>query len=392
MNAAKVVWPRSALGTMGRTALMLAAALLTACASGPLQPYRPDAAVTANLPVGLNGVTDQRALFAAAFARELGVGGQGASGQSPQDLALGSWLFGVPEVAATPGDATDAVARRFAERKAHTAVLVVPGLFGDCVADQSVPFGDGVQRTVEREAIEAYRQYAGLGLHTIRLVPLPGRTSSARNGKVLADAIRAEALRPGIDRIVLVAYSKGVADSLHALAELEQDGTLPKQLMALVSVAGVVMGTPLADYFESTYAALSPAVNPLNCTASQGDELASVTRRERMAWLTLHRPPPGLRYYSIVAYAGEDETAPVLRPGRTMLAAVDPRNDGQMIASDAILPGSELLATARSDHWDIALPRDRHPSAVMRALASGRNYPREAMFRALLTWVLGQPP
>lgn len=380
------------LAGVGRTALMLAAMLLTACASEPLLSYRPDAAVVANLPVGLNGVTDQRTLFASAFARELRGASPEASTPFSQSLGLASWLHGVPEEAATEVGAIDSLWQRFGERKAHTAVLVIPGLFGDCVADQSVPFGDGVQRTVDSSPIEAYGQYAGLGLHTIRLVPLPGREPSARNGAVLAAAIRAEAARPGVDRLVLVAYSKGVADALHALSELEQDGSLPKQLMALVSVAGVVMGSPLADRFESTYAALSPSVNPMNCSASKGDELASITRRERMAWLASHHPPAALRYYSIVAYADDAETAPALRPGRRILAALDPRNDGQLMASDAILPGSALLATVRSDHWDVALPRDRHPSALMRAFASGRHYPREALFRAILSWVVGYPP
>jgi hypothetical protein len=45
------------------------------------------------------------------------------------------------------------------------------------------------------------------------------------------------------------------------------------------------------------------------------------------------------------------------------LSEWDERNDGQVLAVDAVLPGSTLLAEARADHWDVALPRDRHPSA-----------------------------
>ena len=59
------------------------------------------------------------------------------------------------------------------------------------------------------------------------------------------------------------------------------------------------------------------------------------------------------------------------------------------IASDAILPGAVLLAQTNADHWDLALPRDRHPDAAMRAMTSGRAYPREALFRAMLIWVVG---
>jgi hypothetical protein len=84
--------------------------------------------------------------------------------------------------------------------------------------------------------------------------------------------------------------------------------------------------------------------------------------------------------------------APPLRLTARQLAAIDPRNDGQLIAADAILPGSTLLAEARADHWDVAIPRDRDPNALLRATTSGRGYPREALFRAMLKWVLATAP
>ncbi len=70
------------------------------------------------------------------------------------------------------------------------------------------------------------------------------------------------------------------------------------------------------------------------------------------------------------------------------MSVVDLRNDGQLFASDTVLPGSVLLAEARADHWDVALPRDRHPNAVVRSMSSGRAYPREALFRATIKWIV----
>ncbi len=342
--------------------------------------------MTVSLPVELAGIRDRRLPFAAVFARELGVGvGAGADQLAP-------WVYGVPADATLPAERVDALEQRFRERRRATSVLIIPGLFGDCIADQSVPFGDGVRRTPVASVTEAYAQYAGLGVGSIRMVTLPGRAPSTENAALLVAAIRAEAARTEIDRIVLVAYSKGTADTLQALATLEDNGGLPAQLKALVSVAGVVMGSPIGDGVESLYAAVSPRVTPFHCTESRGDELASVTRRERIAWLAAHAPPRQLAYYSIVAYAEAGETAWPLRTGQRLLALADPRNDGQVIAADAILPGSELLATARSDHWDIALPRDRHPNLLMRSLSSGRAYPREALFRALVKWAVGNAP
>jgi hypothetical protein len=107
-----------------------------------------------------------------------------------------------------------------------------------------------------------------------------------------------------------------------------------------------------------------------DCAKSDGQELASLTAQASKAWLSANPPPGSLRYDSIVAHAAPSETAVLLRPLRGVLDDIDPRNDGQVIATDAILPGSTLLAEARADHWDIALPRDRHPSAVFRAMTS----------------------
>lgn len=338
------------------------------------------------LPASMAGIVDSRQAFAALFDEALRTRGDS---KTERDDA---WLHGV-----TPrtGDHTHhvaAVERAFRERAASTSVLLVPGMFGDCVDTQSVPFGDGLTRTREQSAVEAYSQYADMGLLGIRLILLPGRVSSATNGPLVAQAIRDEATRPGVQRIVVIGYSKGIPDALQALAQLQAEGGLPPKLKALVSVSGAVMGTPLADHFERLYQALSPLVQPLDCSPSDGHDLASLTRRERVAWLAANPLPEGLRYYSITAHAPRDQTAPVLRPFHDRLSEVDARNDGQLLASDAILPRSVLLAEARADHWDVALPRDRHPSAFMRALSSGRAYPREALFRATVQWVVGDGP
>ncbi len=360
---------------------MAAAWSLAACAPTALLPYRPDQPATVTLPVALAGVGDARPAFASLFAAELGAGA---------GLGPGPWLHGAPAVLppALPPD----LEARFAERAASTSVLVVTGLFGDCLGAQALPFGDGVIRPPQQGIDAGYRQYGDLGLHSIRLLPVPGRASTEANGQRLAQALKAEAARPGVVRLVLVGYSKGVPDLQHALALLQREGGVPREIAALVSVAGAVMGTPLADFYQPVYDSVSPHVAPFDCTPAQGGDLASLTRHERVAWLATHPPPPGLVSFSIVAHAPVEDMAPPLRVTARQLAAIDPRNDGQLLASDAVLPGSTLLAELHADHWDVALPRDRHPDAMMRALTSGRGFPREALFRATLKWVVGTAP
>lgn len=389
--------------TVGRApqAWVTGALVALACAGcAPLQPSAPGDPVsstlvalqreslvaTVTLPVSMAGIADSRQAFAALFDETLRT--RGATVGAHDD----PWLHGVwPRT----GDHTNQLGTlkgAFRERAASTSVLLVPGMFGDCVDTQSVPFGDGLTRPRDSSAVDAYRQYADLGLLGIRLILLPGRVSSTTNGTLVAQAIRNEAARAGVQRIVLIGYSKGTADAMEALAQLQAAGGIPTAVKAMVSVSGLVMGTPIADRFERWYEAVSPLVQPFDCSPSDGHELASVTRRERVAWLAANPLPIGLRYYSITAYAGREEIAPLLRPAFDRLSAFDARNDGQLLASDAILPRSALLAEARADHWDVALPRDRHPSAFMRSLGSGRVYPREALFRAAIQWVVGDSP
>jgi hypothetical protein len=374
------------------------ALLLVGCAkplsppSGDGPPAAPKAvepgrlAPTVTLPATQAGIADSRPAFAALFDSVLR--DQRASPGAQDD----PWLHGVWPRTGDHAGQLAALQRRFRERASSTSVLLVPGMFGDCVDTQSVPFGDGLVRTRERSAVEAYAQYADLGLLGVRLLTLPGRASSAANGALVAQAIRSEAARAGVKHIVLIGYSKGTADAMEGLAQLQAAGGIPPAVKALLSVAGVVMGMPIADRFEHVYEALSPLVQPFDCSPSDGKELASVTRRERGAWLAANPPPAGLRYYSITAHAGREEIAPLLRPVFDQLSAFDARNDGQLLASDAILPRSALLAEARADHWDVALPRDRHPNAFMRALSTGRAYPREALFKASVQWVVGDSP
>jgi len=158
-----------------------------------------------------------------------------------------------------------------------------------------------------------------------------------------------------------------------------------------VSVAGLVMGSGIAERYEGLYEAFAPRGTLLDCSPSDGHELADLSHAQRAAWIASNPLPAGVRTHSVVAWADQDATAPVLRRLHSLLAAIDPRNDGQLVAGEAILPASALLAEARTDHWGVALPRDRHPSALVRALSSSQAYPREALFRAVVWWVLAEP-
>ncbi len=346
-------------------------------------PYRADQPPTVTLPLAAAGIIDARGSFGHVFEAELK--------NDPRfvDDSASRWLHGLATTTKTPASGATPP-RPTGVAAADTVVIVVPGLFGDCLGPWSVPFGNGSSPDpAPGDALPpAYAMFAGLGLRGVVLAPLPGRASTKDNGERLAEILRGQIARADVGAIVLVAYSKGVADALHALDLLAEDGAAPPKLRALVSVAGTVMGTPVADRFARVYEELGRRFAPLECTPSEGGELDSVTRAERIARLTAHPPPTGIDYYSIVAHQPRGEMSLALRPTARMLEAIDPHNDGQVLAADAILPRSTLLAQARAEHWAIALPRDSHPKLLLRAVGPRGEFPRDALFRATIRWVI----
>ena len=68
------------------------------------------------------------------------------------------------------------------------------------------------------------------------------------------------------------------------------------------------------------------------------------------------------------------------------LAAIDPRNDGNVLFYDQIIPRGTLLGFANADHWAVALPFDEDmPAASL--LVTRNEYPRELLIEAAVRFV-----
>jgi hypothetical protein len=248
-------------------------------------------------------------------------------------------------------------------------IFVVSGAFSDCRAPATVPFEEAIARLTAQGT-------------WISPVMVSGRSGAAHNARQIADALRSADLRPD-DRVVLVGYSKGTVDILEFLAAFPQDA---QPVVAVVSVAGAVKGSPLADYGDWWYRAFLAQAFPGTCDPGDGQVLHSLRPATRRAWFESHALPERVAYFSLAAFTTKEHLSHGLKPAWRSLARHDERNDGQVLASDAIIPGSTLLGYVNADHWDVAISlEDQMPQLSRRD--SARVLPRSELLLAALLYV-----
>ncbi len=259
-------------------------------------------------------------------------------------------------------------------------VIIVSGVLWECVSDVALPFGRGKTVDVETEYDYLRPRYGQIDVVHVR-----GIATSEHNARIVQEAI----LRyRDADNVVVVAYSKGVPDTLEALRLM--GGATPRNLRALVSVAGVVSGSPLADWLNRYRHFLAMLPTPSECSHVNENFLKSIARHRCLHWLEQHwhSLPQGVRYYSLVTFVQPKRMHWFLRLLYAKLAEVEPRNDSHMLIHDQVLPGAKLLGYVKADHWAVALPFNRSTRSLWNRLLRDNNaFPREVLFEAILRYV-----
>jgi len=248
-------------------------------------------------------------------------------------------------------------------------IFVVSGAFGDCRTLDTIPYGDEIQRLSSQ------------GMR-IQAVMVSGRSSAEHNARQIADAMQASAVEAG-DRIVLIGYSKGAVDILQFLADFPRYGL---QVVAVVSVAGAIFGSPLAAKADWWYRELFAGSFSGTCDPGDGGVIESLLPERRRQWLDQHPLPTHVAYFSLAAFPTSDHLSHGLSLPWQMLAGEDRRNDGQVLIEDAVIPGSTLLGYVNADHWDVAISIDRQLPHLS-ARKSPRQFPRPALLDATLLYV-----
>lgn len=344
---------------MPRVLLLTFATVLAGCVGPSRLPYSLEIPAVVLTPVARSGIEDGRGRFREIYCAVRERDEPARSGMSCSEEILR--LRGEP--AGTGRDV------HLGELRVRMRVLVVPGLYGDCLPVE--PFSLALDR-LRRFGVETGRIEVG------------GFSTCAANAARIRDAIGALAEDPG-ELLVLVAYSKGVPDLLEALVAHPEVST---RVSAVVSIAGVVAGSPLADEVASNpLLAAASRLSSLSCPERDSGALEDLRRSTRLSWAAANPLPPSVRYYSVVAFAERERISTILRTGYDLLARADPRNDGAVISSDAILPGGKLLGFAHADHWAVVLPFSREMPATRRLGLDRNEFPREALLEAVVRTV-----
>ncbi len=346
------------------------------CCPKPFIKYNDQAPPGIFLPIAAQSTIDGRARF-----REILCAVTDArKGQYPDERPCAGVLHNLdePKSTATSPFISDAHNRLI-------KVVIVTGLFGECIADYLLPFSDGRYFEGYQPQRSGFDYLKNLG-YEVEVIVTGGRASTEANGQLVRQRLQ-EISSATKRKIVIVAYSKGTTDVLHVLTLFKED--VPQNIRALVSVAGVVAGTPLADEFAGVYNSLFKAIPWSTCPPADGGGFMSMSRNEQFTWLSRHQHEisKSVKYYSLPAFTSSERINVFLKPFYTLLSQLDPRNDGQVLIQDAILPGGTILGYANADHWAVSIGFNRAEYPTWRRAVNHNSFPREVLLESILQYV-----
>jgi len=338
--------------------------LLSSMACTPLFPITPvDQSVPlALLPTSAFGIEDRRARFREIFCAILQERGDSLADYRPCEQALQH----LGTEASGEGKPVDL---GFSQR--GLTAIVIPGVGWDC-------FDEWLDT---HYSIESHIRKFG---YNLKMLKVEGLSSSTRNAELIHDAILALPVLNKNNKLVLIGYSKGANDILEALVAYPK---LHTHIAAIVSIAGAIGGSPLAEDAEQTHLSLLTKWPGAKCTNGDAGAIASLRPSVRQAWLSRNSLPGNIPYFSLVTLPEPDRVSVALKPSYNRLRLIDSRNDGQLLFFDQLIPRGSLLGYLNADHWAIAVPIGRSHELIGTTIADQNDFPREVLFEAILRFV-----
>jgi pimeloyl-ACP methyl ester carboxylesterase len=350
LTSGRHAWP--GLDRSRRRGIRLMAAvgalLFSACQSRPVELYSHALPPVVLATLDDTGVRDLRASYRAAVCRRLP-----ATGPACDDVL--QRLPGEGPPATHP--ATEGLPGRY-------RIVFVPGFFSECFDRFARPFSDA-RRALEAEGF------------VVDYVRVSGRATTTANARQLAEhfATLAGDPRP----VIVVAHSKGLLDALELGVRHPEAAA---RIAAIVSVAGAMNGSPLADQFQGIYRDWLATFPLSDCAPGSGEEISDLRRDVRLEWWQRNRGAVVVPIFALVAAPTSDRISRAARLTYGQLARYDPRNDGQLIWYDQLIPGGFLLGYVNADHWTIAIPVSEEIPAA--SFMFRDDVPRAVLVRAAL--------
>ena len=245
-------------------------------------------------------------------------------------------------------------------------VYVVPGIFGECIADRVSPYE------------LALKNLSKLGMVT-KTILVSGRSSSEANAVQISNFLK-NIDKKGGDRIILVGYSKGITDILETIVRFESSGA---RIDAILSISGSVNGSLLADQLLRPFNKLASQIPMSGCSPGDSGAIESLKKSNRVAWMAKHELPINIRYYSLVTSPESNNVSQILKVTYKRLSRVSASNDSQVLVVDQIIPNSSLLGYVNGDHW-ISLPFFEKQPRVATTLVTKNEFPRSTLLESAI--------
>jgi hypothetical protein len=211
-----------------------------------------------------------------------------------------------------------------------------------------------------------------------------GLSGTENNARQIKEQIASLPPEQASKPLILLGYSKGAPDILQAVVDYPE---LAEKVVAVISAAGAVGGSALANGAEQSQANILTKIPKSDCSEGDGGAVHDMRPATRKKWLAENSLPGHISYYSVATFPDPEHMSSVLKSSYRKLGKIDARNDSQLIFYDQLIPASTLVAYVNADHWALAVPISRSHSFVSTMFTTQNHYPREALFEAILRYV-----